>query len=74
MRRQKDVGVHLKNINYPAIARENGVEGTVVIQFVVEKNGDVADAKVVRISAPSVVGSPSGGQSDEHPGTQVDSG
>ena len=37
-----------KNIKYPAIARENGVEGTVVVQFVVEKDGKVTDAKVVR--------------------------
>ncbi len=37
-----------KNIKYPAIARENGVEGTCVIQFVVEKDGKITDAKVVR--------------------------
>ncbi|MDX1684106.1 MAG: energy transducer TonB [Saprospiraceae bacterium] len=36
------------NIKYPAIARENGVEGTVVVQFVVEKNGKVTDVNVVR--------------------------
>ena len=36
------------NIKYPAIARENGVEGTAVIQFVVEKDGSVTDAKIVR--------------------------
>ncbi len=37
-----------KNIKYPPIARENGIEGTVVISFVVEKNGKIADAKVLR--------------------------
>lgn len=37
-----------KNIKYPAIARENGVEGTAVITFVVEKDGTVSDARVVR--------------------------
>lgn len=37
-----------KNIKYPAIARENGVEGVAVIQFVVEKDGSITDAKVVR--------------------------
>lgn len=37
-----------KNIKYPAIARENGVEGTVVVTFVVEKDGTVTDVKVVR--------------------------
>ncbi|MCB0662356.1 MAG: energy transducer TonB [Saprospiraceae bacterium] len=37
-----------KNIKYPAIARENGVEGTVVVQFVVEKDGSITASKVVR--------------------------
>lgn len=37
-----------KNIKYPAIARENGVEGTVVIQFVVDSDGSIDNAKVVR--------------------------
>jgi len=37
-----------KNIKYPAIARENGVQGTVVIQFVVEKDGSIKDARTVR--------------------------
>ncbi len=37
-----------KNIEYPTIARENGVEGTVVISFVVEKDGRVKEAKIVR--------------------------
>lgn len=29
--------------NYPALARENGIEGTVVISFTVEKDGTVTD-------------------------------
>jgi periplasmic protein TonB len=37
-----------KNIKYPAIARENGVEGTVVIQFVVERDGTITDSRIVR--------------------------
>lgn len=37
-----------KNIKYPAIARENGIEGTVVVSFVVEKDGSIAAAKVLR--------------------------
>jgi protein TonB len=36
------------NIKYPAIARENGVEGMAVVSFVIEKDGSVTDAKVVR--------------------------
>ena len=37
-----------KNLKYPAIARENGVEGQVVVQFVVEKDGSITDVNVVR--------------------------
>jgi protein TonB len=37
-----------KNIKYPAIARENGVEGTVVVRFVVEKDGKITASEVVR--------------------------
>lgn len=37
-----------KNLKYPAIARENGIEGQVVLQFVVDKDGSVTDAKIVR--------------------------
>ncbi|MDX1939781.1 MAG: energy transducer TonB [Saprospiraceae bacterium] len=37
-----------KNIKYPPIARENGIEGTAFVTFVVEKDGKVTDAKIVR--------------------------
>jgi len=37
-----------KNIKYPAIARENGVEGQCVIRFVVEKDGSIQNPHVVR--------------------------
>lgn len=37
-----------QNLTYPALARESCVEGTTVIQFAIEKNGSVTDAKVVR--------------------------
>jgi protein TonB len=37
-----------KNIKYPPIARENGVEGTVVIRFVVDKNGNVKEPEILR--------------------------
>ena len=36
------------NIKYPAIARENGVEGTCVIRFVVDKQGNITIPEVVR--------------------------
>lgn len=37
-----------KNIKYPAIARENGIEGTAFVTFVVEKDGRVTDLKILR--------------------------
>ncbi len=37
-----------KNIKYPPLAQESGIEGTVVISFVVEKDGSVTDIQVVR--------------------------
>lgn len=37
-----------ENIKYPAIARENNIEGKVIVQFVVDEKGDVSQAKVVR--------------------------
>ncbi|MDZ4680729.1 MAG: energy transducer TonB [Saprospiraceae bacterium] len=37
-----------KNIKYPAAARDNGIQGTVVVSFVVEKDGKLTDAVVLR--------------------------
>lgn len=36
------------NIKYPPIARENGVEGMVVVKFVVDKDGSISAPEVVR--------------------------
>ena len=35
-------------MKYPQIALENGVQGKVFVQFVVEKDGSVSNIKVVR--------------------------
>ena len=37
-----------KNIKYPKEAKRKGAEGTVFISFIVEKNGTISDAKVIR--------------------------
>jgi len=37
-----------KNIKYPNIARENGITGRVYVTFVVDKEGRIKDAKLVR--------------------------
>lgn len=37
-----------QNLRYPAQARENGVEGTVVVTFIVEKDGQIKEPRIVR--------------------------
>lgn len=37
-----------EHIKYPNVARENGIEGMVVIQFVVASDGAIQDARIVR--------------------------
>lgn len=37
-----------KNLKYPDIALENGIEGTVVVEFVVEKDGSLTDVKILK--------------------------
>lgn len=37
-----------ENLQYPQLARDNNISGTVVIQFVVEKDGTIKDARVAR--------------------------
>src|SRR5690606_34943211 len=45
---QKMLEFLYSNIKYPAIARQNGIEGAVVVSFVVEKDGSITNPKVVR--------------------------
>jgi protein TonB len=37
-----------KNIHYPDAARENGIQGRVIVQFVVNEDGGISEAQVVR--------------------------
>jgi protein TonB len=43
-----------KNLRYPDIAAENGIQGRVFVQFVVEPDGSVSNVKVVRGVDPSL--------------------
>jgi protein TonB len=45
-----------KNLEYPQIAQENGITGTVVVTFVVDSNGKITLAKVIRGIDPSCDG------------------
>ncbi len=38
----------VENIKYPQMARESGIQGTVYVTFVVERNGSVTDVKILR--------------------------
>ena len=42
------------NIKYPVVAQENGVQGRVTVQFVVEKDGSITDVHVLRGVDPSL--------------------
>lgn len=41
-----------QNIRYPAISQENGVQGRVIVQFVVNQDGSIVDPVVVRSVDP----------------------
>ncbi len=42
------------NIKYPVIAQENGLQGRVITNFVVERDGSITDVQVVRGVDPSL--------------------
>ena len=42
------------NLKYPEIAKKNGVQGRVVVQFVVKKDGSIGEIKVVRSVEPTL--------------------
>lgn len=37
-----------KNIKYPSIAQENNIQGRVIVEFVVNKDGSIVEPKVIR--------------------------
>lgn len=42
------------NIKYPVIAAENGIQGRVYVQFVVDRDGGISNAKIARGVDPSL--------------------
>jgi len=42
------------NIKYPVIAAENGIQGRVYVQFVVDRDGSISNAKIARGIDPSL--------------------
>ena len=43
-----------ENTHYPTIAAENGVQGRVVVGFVVEKDGSITDVRVIKSQDPAL--------------------
>ena len=43
-----------KNLQYPPVAAENGIQGRVFVQFAVNSKGEVVDAKVVKGVDPAL--------------------
>lgn len=42
------------NVNYPVVAQENGVQGRVIVESIIEKDGSMSDVKVIRSVEPSL--------------------
>jgi len=42
------------HVKYPVVAQENGVQGRVVVSFIVERDGSITDVRVVRSVDPSL--------------------
>ncbi len=43
-----------KNLKYPAQAQDNGIQGRVMVQFVVNKDGSIVEPKIIRPVDPSL--------------------
>ena len=42
-----------QNLKYPVIAQENGIQGKVIVRFLVEKDGSISKVEVVRSLDPA---------------------
>lgn len=42
------------NVKYPDVAQENGVQGHVIVESIIEKDGSMSDVKVIRSVDPSL--------------------
>ncbi|MBT3303111.1 MAG: energy transducer TonB [Bacteroidetes bacterium] len=41
-----------KNLIYPQLEKENGIQGLVVVNFIVEKDGSISNAKIIKSLTP----------------------
>ena len=42
------------NVHYPVVAEENGIQGKVILTFVIERDGSISDVEVVKSVDPSL--------------------
>ena len=40
------------NIHYPATAKKNNIQGRAILDFIVEKNGEINDVRIIRHLSP----------------------
>lgn len=53
--RQGDVRAWIsRNLQYPVVAEENGIQGRVMVTFIVERDGSISNVKVARSVDPSL--------------------
>ncbi len=38
----------INNLKYPQLARENGIEGSAIVSFVINKDGSLSDVQLVK--------------------------
>lgn len=43
-----------QNVTYPSVAAENGIQGQVLVEFIVEKDGGVSNVKIARAVEPAL--------------------
>ena len=43
-----------KNVKYPVVAEENGIQGRVIVTFVVERDGSITETKIAKSVDPSI--------------------
>lgn len=44
----------VNNLVYPQVAMKNGIQGRVIVTFVIERDGSVSDVKMLRSVDPSL--------------------
>lgn len=46
--KEKILKIMYESVDYPSVARDQGITGTVVMQFVIDKNGEIKNIKLLR--------------------------